>query len=71
MLKVEELKVGHRYLFLETHVDGDIPFEAVLEEFAPSRNYGRLLFPDGSYKWMQSEWLQPVEELSKMRKTDE
>ena len=60
------VQVGHRYLFLEVHVDGDIPYEAVVEEISPSAQWVKLrMSVIGHYIWKANEDLHVVEELTK------
>ena len=48
MCKVEDLELGHRYLFLEQHVDVDHVFEGVYEEKSSDGKYSKLRFEDGT-----------------------
>ncbi len=63
MIKVEDLKLGQRYLFLEGHTDGDIPFEGVFEEQSSDRLYSKVRFEDGTHAWKETILLIALEEL--------
>lgn len=68
-IRIEDLKVGKRYLFREQHIDGDDFFEAVLDEISPSTNFCKLVSPDGSFRWiildaaLRGVVTSPIEEL--------
>jgi hypothetical protein len=64
MSVVTTIRVGGRYLFLETHVDGDVPYEAVVEEISPSCKWVKLrMSVVGGYVWKANEDLRVEEEL--------
>ncbi len=59
------IQPGHRYLFKEAHLDGDIAKEATVEEISPSGTWTKLRhFPEGTYEWKLSNELEIFEELS-------
>jgi hypothetical protein len=70
LISVESLQVSHRYLFLEMHIDGDLPFEAFLEEVAPSGAYIKLRYLDGSCGWEEVATVHVIEELGPMVKKE-
>lgn len=63
MCKVEDLELGHRYLFLEQHVDVDHVFEGVYEEKSSDGKYSKLRFEDGTHAWKETRGLAVIEEL--------
>ncbi len=59
------LTVGHRYLFKDAHVDGDVAYEATVEEISPSLHWVKLRhFPAGTYEWRGLDKIALFEELS-------
>jgi hypothetical protein len=64
MQSIITVTVGHRYLFLEMHVDGDVPFEAIVEEISPSGKWAKLRMSIiGGYVWKATADLHVEEEL--------
>ena len=63
MLKVEELQLGHRYLFLGQHVDTDDLFEGVLEEESAGGKFSKIRFEDRTHSWRETKELFALEEL--------
>ena len=52
---ITELKLSHRYLFVELKVDRTISYEAVVEEVSPSGKWTKLRQPSGMGEWIPTE----------------
>jgi hypothetical protein len=52
---ITELKLNHRYLFVELKIDRTISYEAVVEEVSPSGKWTKLRQPSGMGEWIPTE----------------
>lgn len=58
-----KLELGNRYLFLWGHTDGDVVFEAMVEEESETKAWTKLRYEDGHHEWKETDSLQAIEEL--------